>query len=330
MPSRFEELNLAVVRTLSIHDRKSKVAVEEFGAEPRAGMTVGELLDAVPEILAGRDLRILVDRMEKSLRARREWIVMIGGHVVKTGMAPVFRPAIDSGWITCLAMNGSAAIHDVEIALYGRTSEVVEENLADGSFGMVRETADFLNECALRAKENGEGFGERLGRALLEAKPAHARQSFLAACAERGVPATVHVALGTDIVHQHPNARGDAIGDATLRDFRVLAARVAKLHEGAVWNVGSAVLMPEVFLKALTVARNLGHDVSDFSAVNFDMIRQYRPMVNVVDRPTRAKGWGTHLAGQHEILLPLVMAAILDRVGTGRKPLPSVDPLTAL
>ena len=314
MPSRFEELNLHGVRTLSIHDRKSKVAVGEFGAEPRSGMTVRDFLDTVPEILGGRDLRILLDRMEKTLRARREWIVMLGGHVVKTGMAPVFRPALDSGWITCLSMNGSAAIHDVEIALYGKTSEVVEENLANGSFGMVRETSDFLNEAACRAQAGGEGFGERLGRDLLAANPPYARQSFLAACAERGVPATVHVALGTDIVHQHPSARGDSIGDATLRDFRVLAARVAKLQEGAVWNVGSAVLMPEVFLKALTVARNLGHEVGNFSAVNFDMIRQYRPMVNVVDRPTRDTGWGAHLSGQHEILLPLVVAAILDRL----------------
>jgi hypothetical protein len=314
MPSRFEELSLHGVRTLSIHDRKSKVAVEEFGAEPRAGMTVRALLDTFPQILAGRDLRILLDRMEKTLRARREWIVMLGGHVVKTGMAPVFRPALDAGWMTCVSMNGSAAIHDVEIALYGRTSEVVEENLADGSFGMVRETSDFLNEAARRAQAEGEGFGERLGRDLLAASPPYARQSFLAACAERGIPATVHVALGTDIVHQHPTARGDAIGDATLRDFRVLAARVARLQEGAVWNVGSAVLMPEVFLKALTVARNLGHEVGSFSAVNFDMIRQYRPMVNVVERPTRETGWGTHLAGQHEILIPLVVAALLDRM----------------
>ncbi|HET9887358.1 MAG TPA: hypothetical protein VFR10_07585, partial [bacterium] len=193
MPSRFEELSLHGVRTLSIHDRKSKVAVQEFGAEPRAGMTVRMLLDTFPHILAGRDVRTLLERMEKTLRAQHEWIVMLGGHVVKTGMAPVFRPAIDAGWITCVSMNGSAAIHDVEIALYGKTSEVVEENLADGSFGMVRETSDFLNEAARRAQTEGEGFGERLGRELLAAKPPYARQSFLAACAERGIPATVHV-----------------------------------------------------------------------------------------------------------------------------------------
>jgi hypothetical protein len=211
-------------------------------------------------------------------------------------------------------MNGSAAVHDVEIALFGKTSEDVEENLADGSFGMARETAEFLNGAAARARESREGFGERLGCELLDAKPAHASMSLLARCATRGIPLTVHVAIGTDIVHQHPSAKGDAIGDASMRDFRVFAARVARLDGGVVWNVGSAVLMPEVFLKALTVARNLGHSVTGFSAVNFDMIRQYRPAVNVVDRPTRGVGWGTHFSGQHELLLPLVVAALLEGV----------------
>ncbi len=314
MTSRFDEIDLTRVRTLSIQDRKSKVAIEDFGVQPRPGMSVGEMLETIPDILAGRDLRTLIARMEKSIPARREWLVMMGGHVVKTGMAPVFLPMLERGWITGMAMNGSAAVHDVEIALFGKTSEIVEENLADGSFGMVRETADFLNGAASQAQAKGEGFGERLGHALVEAKAPHASKSFLAACAARGVPLTVHVAIGTDIVHQHPSARGDAIGDCTMRDFRIWAARVAALEGGAVWNVGSAVLMPEVFLKALTVARNLGHPVTGFSAVNFDMIRQYRPSVNVVDRPTRGMGWGAHFSGQHELLLPLVCAALLERV----------------
>jgi hypothetical protein len=312
MPSRFEELDLSRVKTLSIQDRKSKVAVQEFGAEPRVGMTVLDLLDTIPDILAGRDLRTLVNRMRRAIAEKRPWIVMMGGHVVKTGMAPVFSPLLERGWITGVAMNGSAAVHDVEIALFGKTSEVVEENLADGSFGMVRETADFLNGAAVRAQDSGEGLGERLGHDLLDAKPPHAGKSFLALCAARGIPITVHVAVGTDIVHQHPSARGDAIGDSSMRDFRILAALVARLEGGAVWNVGSAVLMPEVFLKALTTARNLGHSVTGFSAANFDMIRQYRPSVNVVDRPTRGKGWGVHFSGQHELLLPLVCAALLE------------------
>lgn len=314
MPSRFDELDLRGVKTLSILDRKSKVSTGDFGPEPSPGMTARELVDSLPDILGGRDLRTLLSRMERSIGENREWIVMIGGHVVKTGMAPVFRPLLERGWITCVAMNGSAAVHDVEIALFGKTSEVVEENLADGTFGMVKETADVLNGSASRARDRGEGFGERLGADLLDAKPAHESKSFLATCARLGIPATIHVALGTDIVHQHPSAQGDAIGDATLRDFRILGGRVARLEGGAIWNVGSAVLMPEVFLKALTVARNLGHQVTDFSAVNFDMIRQYRPSVNVVDRPTRGLGWGCHFSGQHEILLPFVASALLDRL----------------
>jgi hypothetical protein len=314
MPSRFDELELSRVRTLSIGERKSKVAVEEFGAEPRAGMSVRELLETIPDILAGRELRTLVGRMKRAITERREWLVMMGGHVVKTGMAPIFSPMVERGWITGVAMNGSAAVHDVEIALFGKTSEVVEENLADGSFGMVKETADFLNGAATRARESKEGLGERIGRELLDAKPPHASKSILAMCAARGIPLTVHVAIGTDIVHQHPSAQGDAIGDSSMRDFRIFAARVAGLEGGVVWNVGSAVLMPEVFLKALTVARNLGHRVTGFSAVNFDMIRQYRPAVNVVDRPTRGVGWGAHFSGQHELLLPLVAAALMEGI----------------
>lgn len=312
MPSRFDELSLEAVKTLSIQDRKCKVHVSEFGASPHGGMSSSQFLATIPEILGGKDLRRLTTTMVQSLRNRREWIVLMGGHVVKTGMAPIFRPFLERGLVTAVGMNGSAAIHDVEIALFGKTSEIVEENLANGTFGMVRETSDFLNGAADRAAERGEGFGERLGAELIEVRAPHLDQSFLALCSRRGIPATVHVALGTDIVHQHPTARGASIGEVTLRDFKILAARVAALDHGTVWNVGSAVVMPEVFLKALTCARNLGAQVGDFSAVNFDMIRQYRPGVNVVDRPTRGSGWGAHFSGQHELLLPLVAAFLLD------------------
>jgi len=199
--------------------------------------------------------------------------------------------------------------------LFGRTSEVVEENLADGSFGMAKETAEFLNGAAARARADGEGFGEALGRALLDVPAPNRASSLLAACVESGVPVTVHVALGTDIVHQHPSAEGASIGDASLRDFRILAARVKELGGGVVLNLGSAVLMPEVFLKALTVARNLGHTVDDFTAADFDMIRQYRPLTNVVSRPTSGRGWGTHVTGHHEILVPLLAATLSERLG---------------
>jgi hypothetical protein len=320
MPSRHEELDLARVKTLSIAKRKSKVSIDDFAHPVRPGMRVGELVDGLPDLLAGRDFRELVSRLADGIRGRREWIVMIGGHVVKTGLAPILAPMVRDRWITCLGMNGSAAVHDVEIALWGRTSEVVEENLADGSFGMARETAEFLNAAAARASAEGTGFGETLGRELAGAAAPNAEHSLLAAGAEAGIPVTVHVALGTDVVHQHPSADGAAIGEASLRDFRILAARVRRLSGGVVLNLGSAVLMPEVFLKALTVARNLGHEVDEFTAADFDMIRQYRPVTNVVSRPTSGRGWGTHVTGHHEILVPLLAAALRDRLqeGTGR------------
>ncbi len=315
-----EELDLSGVKTVSIHDRTRKVSVDDLGRAPRPGMTVSELIDSLPDILAARDLRTLLDRLESTIRGRREWLFLLGGHVIKTGAAPLLVPLLERRWITGIAMNGSGAVHDLELAHFGATSEVVEENLEDGSFGMSRETAEILNGAAVRAREAGAGFGETLGRELLDAP--HAQHSLLAAAARSGVPATIHVALGTDIVHQHPSADGSAIGDASLRDFRILAARVAALEGGTVLNVGSAVLLPEVFLKALTVARNLGHRVGDFAAVNFDMIRHYRPLTNVVQRPTQGQGWGAHLTGHHELLLPLLAAALEDRLAdlSGRGP----------
>ncbi len=324
MAGRHEEIDLSRVRTLGIDERRSKVRVQEFAGAPRPGLTVAELVASLPDILAGRDFRTLLDRIEAAVRARREWIVMLGGHVVKTGTAPCLAGFLARRQITALAMNGSGAVHDVEIALFGRTSEAVEEGLADGSFGMARETAAFLNEAAARAARDGLGFGEALGAALLAAAAPNADRSFLAAAAAAGVPATVHVALGTDIVHQHPSADGAAIGDASLRDFRILAARVARLAGGVVLNLGSAVVLPEVFLKALTVARNLGHPVDDFTAADFDMIRQYRPLTNVVSRPTRGGGFGAHFTGQHEILIPLLAAALADRLSGDAKPDPAV------
>jgi hypothetical protein len=320
MAGRHEEIDLSRVRTLSIRERKSKVDAAQFAAAPRAGMTVADLVASLPDLLGGADFRTLLDRIERAVRERREWIVMIGGHVVKTGTAPCFTPRVRGRQITCVAMNGSAAVHDVEIALFGRTSEVVEEGLADGSFGMARETAEFLNGAAERARREDVGFGAALGAALAEASAPHSDRSLLAAAHESGIPATVHVALGTDIVHQHPSADGASIGAASLRDFRILAARVARLSGGVVLNLGSAVVLPEVFLKALTVARNLGGRIRDFTAADFDMIRQYRPLTNVVSRPTRDGGFGAHFTGQHEILLPLLAAALADRLGGPQGP----------
>jgi hypothetical protein len=318
MFDRFEELDLTGVRTVSIADRGSKVAIEQFAKPVRSGMSVAELLESLPDILAARALRELIDRVAAAVHEEREWIVMLGGHVVKTGLAPVLGTLIERRSITCVAMNGAAAIHDVEIARHGKTSEDVEKNLADGSFGMARETADFLNGVAERAAAQHSGFGEALGAELLRERAPNSGQSLLAMCASAGIPATVHVALGTDVVHQHPSARGEAIGSASLRDFRILAARIAHLEGGVVLNVGSAVLLPEVFLKALTAARNLGHSVGRFAAADFDMIRHYRPLTNVVQRPTHTGGgWGAAFTGHHELLLPMFVACVHERLAEG-------------
>ncbi|MAF26779.1 MAG: hypothetical protein CME07_02815 [Gemmatimonadetes bacterium] len=312
---RYNEIDLSAVQALPFESRGRKVSVSDFAKPLGESPSVEDLVASLPDVLAARDFRRLLMTLEGTVREGGEWIVMVGGHVVKTGLAPVWVPLLERRWITCLAMNGAAAVHDVEIALFGKTSETVEENLADGSFGMSAETADFLNGAADRAAASGEGLGERLGRELAEESAApHAESSFLATAWRAGVPATVHVALGTDIVHQHPSANGASIGAASLRDFRILARRIAELEGGVVQNVGSAVLLPEVFLKALTVARNLGHTVESFAAVNFDMIRHYRPRANVVDRPTRDGGWGADFIGHHELLIPLLIAALRNRV----------------
>jgi hypothetical protein len=243
-------------------------------------------------------------------------VVMCGGHVIKVGVSPCLVSLLAHGLVTHVAMNGAAAIHDVEIARIGRTSEDVEANLHQGTFGMVDETGEFMNGAMAEGARRGEGLGECWGRAVEEERAPHRDVSLLAAAWRAGVPATVHVAIGTDTIHHHPRCDGAALGETTLRDFRIFAATLAEARGAVVLNFGSAVLMPEVFLKALSVARNLGADLSDLTTVNFDQIQHYRPRVNVVERPTRgAGGHGYAITGHHEILLPLFAAAVLDAAG---------------
>jgi hypothetical protein len=240
-------------------------------------------------------------------------IVMLGGHVIKTGCAPVLAGLAADGFITHLASNGAAAIHDTELARFGHTSEDVALQLADGSFGMAADTARLVNQAAKRAADGAEGFGEAVGAMLREENPPHIERALIARAHQLKIPYTLHVALGSDIVHQHPTASGAAIGEASLRDFRILAASVAGLGNGGVLiNLGSAVIMPEVFLKTLAVVRNLGHPVIDFTTANFDMIQHYRPLQNVVKRPTSGQGRGYTITGHHEINIPLLAHAILD------------------
>jgi hypothetical protein len=314
---RYREADLSRLAVGSVADRPTRVRVEEF-ARPCDPLAARAVIASLPDQLGARALREVIARVVRARRDLRPVVAMCGGHVVKVGVSPCLISLIERGVLTHLAMNGAAAIHDVEIARSGRTSEDVEEQLHAGRFGMVDETGDFMADAAREAVGRGEGLGEAYGRALGAPPAPHRDASLLAAAFRLGIPATVHVALGTDTIHHHPRCDGAALGEASLRDFRILAGTLAEARGAVVLNFGSAVILPEVFLKALAVARNLGADLTDLTTVNFDQIQHYRPRVNVVERPTRAPGArGFALTGQHEILIPLFAAAVLAEIPAG-------------
>lgn len=309
----YEEIDLKGIRTYSAAERDSKVGVGSEAKAPKAGMGFRDFLEGLPDILKARDLKALARAVVNARAIGKPVMVMFGGHVIKTGCAPVLAALASDGFVTHFASNGAAAIHDTELARFGHTSEEVSRQLEDGSFGMAADTALLVNTAARRAADGAEGFGEAVGALLVEENPPHLNRALAARCYLQKIPYTLHVALGTDIVHQHPTAGGGAIGEASLRDFRIFAHTVSKLGGGGVvLNLGSAVIMPEVFLKALSVARNLGHQVADFTTGNFDMIQHYRPSVNVVTRPVLAGGRGYAITGHHEIMIPLFAAAIYE------------------
>lgn len=311
MPSnpKFVSIDLSKVKTYPLSERPNLVSMAGFADPPRSGTSFGALLTGLPDILKGADLRSLVRGLAEAIQNEKTIAVGIGGHVVKCGLAPVLNDLIHRGWISAIAMNGATAIHDVEIAMCGNTSEDVAESLKDGSFGMARDTGDFINHAVRDAQS---GYGQALGQKILDANLPHQKQSILATARKLDIPVTVHVALGTDFVHQQPSADGAAIGRASYEDFRLFCSIVASLEGGAYLNIGSAVILPEVFLKALTVARNLGHKVQNFITANFDMIQHYRPQVNVVQRPTQDGGRGYTFTGHHEIMIPLLARALTD------------------
>jgi hypothetical protein len=311
------EVDLSRVRTIPIARRASKVRLEHLAPPPDPARPVGDFLDLLPRQLAADGLRRLVAAILAAHRARRPVVAMLGGHVVKVGVSPALLALVRSRVVTALAMNGAAAIHDFELAMWGETSETVEEGLVDGAFGMVEETAALMNEATRAGQRLGIGLGEALGQKLFELEAPHRAQSLLATGLELGLPVTVHVALGTDILHQHPSASGAAIGDTSLRDFRRLAAALRGLSGGVVLNLGSAVVMPEVFLKALAVIRNLGEPVASLTTANLDFERHYRPSRNVLERPTRGIGEGIELVGHHEIMIPLLAALVLRGLERG-------------
>jgi len=314
--SRYREIDLRNVRTISIRDRKSKVAVDTFAQPPREGQSFRDFWNSLPDILKGAELRELVGHVVTARSELNKPVIwMMGAHVIKCGLSPVVIDLMQRGVITALAMNGAGAIHDVELAYWGQTSEDVGTNLENGTFGMSRETAAVLNETVRLDRNPEDGFGEVLGRRIVDENPRFKHLSLLGMAYELGVPVTVHVAIGTDIVHQHPNADGADIGARSMRDFRILAQLLTDLgNGGVVLHVGSTVILPEVFLKALTVVRNIGYPAENFYTANFDMIQHYRPRVNVVQRPTSRGGKGYQFTGHHELMIPLLAAGIVEEM----------------
>jgi len=314
MPAKFNPIDLQGVKTCSLSDRKSKVTRDKFAKPWQKGSSYRAFLDNLPDILAGSHLKSVISAIATAYRNQRTILFGMGAHVIKVGLNPIIIDLMERGVITGVAMNGAGIIHDVELAAVGRTSEDVAVALDEGSFGMARETGVFLNEAITAARENSIGLGEAVGRTILARQLQFEDVSILAAGVRLGIPVTVHVAIGTDIIHMHPGFDPQTAGAASHHDFRLFASMVAALDKGVYLNVGSAVILPEVFLKATTLARNLGYALEDFTTVNLDFIRHYRPLTNVVNRPTAKGGLGINLVGHHEILIPLIAAGVLEQI----------------
>jgi len=316
--SRYEKapIDLSGLNTVPLAARGGKVKTGDFARPYEKGAGLSGLIDSLPHILAAESLRAVVERIAHARTLGKPILWGMGGHVIKCGLAPVLLDLMRRGYATAFAMNGSAAIHDFEIALAGHTSEDVEAVLPDGRFGAAEETGREMNRAIIGGDSEGLGMGESLGRWLeVSAARRYAPCSLLMGAYRNSTPVTVHVAIGTDTPHTHPAVDAAAIGSASHRDFRLFCSYVAALHEGGVYlNVGSAVVMPEVFLKAVSAVRNLGHPLAAFTTVNLDFLQHYRPRVNVVERPhARSGGAGYALTGHHEILVPLLAAALIER-----------------
>jgi hypothetical protein len=311
---KLEPLSLDDIKTYSLSERHSKVGCQDFGRPWRRGGGFREFVDRLPRILAGEALRQVAEAWVRARTQGRPVLLGMGAHPIKVGLSPVLIDLLKRGLITGVALNGAGIIHDAEVAMVGRTSEDVDEVLGCGAFGMARETAEFLNAAIAWGAEQGLGLGQAVGRRLLESDFPHKDLSLVAAAAALEVPLTVHVAVGTDIIHLHPSVDPEALGATSHRDFRLFAALVSELDHGVFINLGSAVIIPEVFLKALTLARNLGHQASPLTTVNLDFVQHYRPLTNVVRRPTAGAGQGYALTGHHELLFPLLAALVVEEL----------------
>ncbi len=304
---KFPPIDLSKVKTTPLSERGSKVALSGFATPAHSGASFGHFLASLPDILIGADFRQFARQLARAIQNKKTIAIGIGGHVIKCGLSPVLIDLMKRGYISAIAMNGATAIHDIEIAMRGQTSEDVAQGLRDGSFGMARDTGDFINHTI---NASAGGYGSALGKKITDTDLPHRNHSILANAHELDIPTTVHVAIGTDITHQQPGVSGEAIGRASFEDFRIFCSVVSTLEGGAYLNIGSAVILPELFLKALTVARNLSHTVDHFITANFDMIQHYRPRVNVVQRPTMQGGTGYAFTGHHELMIPLLAHAL--------------------
>jgi deoxyhypusine synthase len=314
MAKKFQPLDLSKVKTYSLLDRQSKVTTDEFAKIWQKGSSFRSFLDNMPDILAGRDLKEVISAISSAYVDNRTVLFGMGAHVIKVGLNPIIIDLMERGIITGVAMNGAGIIHDSELAMIGQTSEDVAAGLEDGSFGMAHETCAFLGQAIKSINGKKTGLGEAVGRAIIDKQLPMMDQSILAAGVRLGIPVTVHVAIGTDIIHMHPGFDPQKTGAATHRDFRQFSSIVATLEKGVYLNVGSAVILPEIFLKATTLVRNLGYALDEFTTVNLDFIKHYRPLTNVIARPTAKGGKGISIVGHHEILLPLIAAGVIEEL----------------
>jgi len=312
---KYRLVSLNKIKTYSLKKRKSKVSLSSLASPPVKGDTFKAFMDKLPDILAVDDFKATVKAIVKARKQKRPVILGMGAHPIKVGLSPIIIDLMEKNIITALATNGACIIHDFELAYIGHTSEEVEKELAKGTFGMAKETGEFLNKTIKEGVKKGYGTGKSVGEMIYKSRFKFKDKSIFASAYGLDIPATVHVAIGTDIIHMHPGADGSAIGEGSFRDFRLFTSVVSDLEGGVYINLGSAVIMPEVFLKALTIARNLGKKVEDITTVNMDFIQHYRSRENVLRRPTLEKGSAYALTGHHEIMFPLLAAAIIEEMG---------------
>jgi hypothetical protein len=312
--NRNTPIDLKGLKTFPLQDRKSKVNIQEFGKVCKAGGSFRNFWQSLPDILAGKELKEVVSRMVEARRKDRPIIFGLGAHVIKVGLNPLIISLMGKGLVNAVALNGAGIIHDTEIAMKGETSEDVAAELETGNFGMAEDTAQVINQAINDGVDKGWGIGKSVGMRILSSDFPHRDKSILAAGARLDLPVTVHIAIGTDIIHMHPSFNGSQTGEGSHRDFRIFASVVSNLEGGVYVNIGSAVVLPEVFLKVLTLVRNLNHRVENFTTVNMDFICHYRPLANVVTRPVSRGGKGYNFIGHHEIMLPLLTAALIEEL----------------